>query len=302
IIFPPSQFPQLMDTFTEKKPTTFRINSLKIGLQEAEKELKQNGFKIERVYWYKEAFILRNAGKKELMESVLYKRGAIYIQGLSSMIPPLILNPSSQDSILDLAAAPGSKTTQMAGLMKNKGKIIAVEKAKERFFKLISNLKAQGVINTEAILGNGETIWLKYREYFDKVLLDAPCSSEGGFDTTNPGTFLYWKEKKIKEMVRKQKRLIFSAVHSAKVGGLILYSTCTFSPEENEGVINWVLKRFAGKLVLERIELNLNNAVSALKNWKGEDFLPEIRHCLRILPNSLMEGFFLALLKKIKST
>ncbi|MCM8778625.1 MAG: RsmB/NOP family class I SAM-dependent RNA methyltransferase [Candidatus Omnitrophica bacterium] len=301
LIFPADKFPQLMHTFTEKKPTTFRINSLKINPSTAVEDLKRGGLSTERVSWYPEAFILRDAGKKELQETELYKNGEIYIQGLSSMLPPLILNPSPGEYVLDLAAAPGSKTTQMAALMKNSGKIVAVEQAKERFFKLLNNLKQQGVTNTEVVLGRGEHIWLKFREYFDKVLLDAPCSSEARFDTTNPKTFLYWKEKKIKEMVRKQKRLLFSALHSVKPGGKVLYSTCTFSPEENEGIVNWVLRKFAGKVVLRKINLKLPNLMPGLKTWGGKDFLPEIGYCLRVLPNSNMEGFFLALLEKINS-
>lgn len=298
LIFPSQRFPNLMHTFTEKKPTTFRINSLKISPAEALERLKTEGFRVERISWYSEAFILRGAGKKALMDCELYKEGCLYIQGLSSMLPPLVLAPSTGETVLDLASAPGSKTTQMAVLMRNQGKIIAVEQSKDRFFKLLHNLKEQGISNTEAILGRGENIWLKYKEYFDKVLLDAPCSSEGRFDTTNPKTFLFWKEKKIKEMVRKQKRLIFSAVHAVKVGGSILYSTCTFAPEENEGVINWVLQRFKGKITIKKINLALSNIAPGLKKWKKEIFLPEVSHCLRILPTSEMEGFFLCLLEK----
>jgi len=299
LIFPPERFSELMHTFTQKKPTTFRINTLKIGILEAEERLKREGFKTEKVSWYPEAFILRNAGKKELMKSELYKEGCIYIQGLSSMLPPLVLNPIPGECILDLASAPGSKTTQMAVLMKNQGKIIAVEKIKDRFFKLLSNLKEQGITNTEAILGDGEKIWFKYKDFFDKVLLDAPCSSEGRFDTTNPKTFLYWKEKKIKEMVHKQKRLLFSAFQAVKVGGLILYSTCTFSPEENEGVINWLLKKFPGKITLKKIKLNLSNFIPGLKKWKDEEFSSLIHNCVRVLPTSEMEGFFLCLIQKL---
>ncbi|MCM8783794.1 MAG: RsmB/NOP family class I SAM-dependent RNA methyltransferase [Candidatus Omnitrophica bacterium] len=303
LIFPSIKFPNLMHTFTEKKPTTFRINSLKIDPREAVDKLKMLGFRIEKVSWYAEAFILKNAGKKELMESELYKEGYIYIQGLSSMLPPLVLAPLPGEIVLDLTSAPGSKTTQMAVLMHNQGRIVAVEQSKERFFKLLNNLKEQGVNNTEAVLCRGENIWLKYKEHFDKVLLDAPCSSEGRFDTTNPRTFLFWKENKVKEMVRKQKRLIFSAVQSAKVGGKILYSTCTFSPEENEGVINWVLQRFKGKIITQKIKLNLPpNIVPGLRKWQGVEFLPEIHHCSRVLPTLEMEGFFLCLLEKINST
>lgn len=300
-IFPPSQFVRLMHTFTEKKPTTFRVN-LKGNRQEVIDSLKGNGMRLERVRWYEDAFILRNQGKKELMETPLYQEGKIYIQTLSSMIAPLILKPCAVDLILDLAAAPGSKTTQMASLMQNQGKIMAVEIVKDRFYKLLSNLKEQAVTNTETILGNGETIWLKFKEHFDKVLLDVPCSTEGRFDTTNPKTFLFWKEKKIKEMVRKQKRLLYSGINALKVGGRLVYSTCTFAPEENEGVVNWALKKFPEEIFLERIQLNIANVISGRREWRGEKFLPETKNCLRVLPTQDMEGFFVCLVHKTKST
>lgn len=301
-ILPPSQFVRLMHTFTEKKPTTFRVNTLRGNRQEVIDSLKGNGMRLERVPWYADAFILRNQGKKELMETILYQEGKIYIQTLSSMIPPLILKPCATDLILDLAAAPGSKTTQMASLMQNQGKIMAVDMVKDRFYKLLSNLKEQAVTNTENILGNGETIWIKFKEHFDKVLLDAPCSTEGRFDTTNPKTFLFWKEKKIKEMVRKQKRLLYSGINALKAGGKLVYSTCTFAPEENEGVVNWALKKFSPKILLEKIELNIPNIMPGLLEWKGEKFSSQVRACLRVLPTQDMEGFFVCLIHKISST
>lgn len=301
-IFPPAHFVRLMHTFTEKKPTTFRINTLKANRREIAGRLKQEGMRLERVPWYEDAFILRNCGKKELMEVALYKEGALYIQGLASMIPPLVLNPSANDIVLDLTAAPGSKTTQMAVMMENKGKIVAVELVKDRFFKLLSNLKEQGVINTQAVMGNGETTWFKYAECFDKVLLDAPCSTEGRFDTTNPKTFLFWKEKKIREMVRKQKRLLFSAIHSLKTGGSLVYSTCTYAPEENEGVVNWALTRFSGKLNLMKISLGIPNVMPGLNEWNKDKFLPEMCYSLRVLPTADMEGFFICLIHKKKTT
>jgi len=301
-IFPPSQFVKLMHTFTEKRPTTFRVNTLKGERKTVIDSLKQDGLRLERIPWYEDAFILRNQGKKELMETPFYKESKIYIQTLSSMLPPLVLDPSPEDLLLDLAAAPGSKTTQMACLMQNKGKIVACDFVRDRFFKLLSNLKEQGVENAQTILGNGQTLWIKFKEHFNKVLLDSPCSTEGRFDVTNPKTFLFWKEKKIKEMVRKQKRLLYSGINALKVGGRLVYSTCTFAPEENEGVVNWALRKFSGKIYLEKIQLNIPNIIPGLLEWKGEKFLPEVRRSLRVLPTQDMEGFFICLLHKTEST
>jgi 16S rRNA (cytosine1407-C5)-methyltransferase len=213
------------------------------------------------------------------------------------MIPPILLSPRRQEKILDLCAAPGIKTTQIACLAGEAIELVAVEKIKNRYYKLLANLKTQGVNSVRAYLMNGVLVKKRFPEYFDKVLLDAPCSCEAGFSADAPVSFKYWKKRKIKEMSSKQKRLVYSAVCSLKQGGELVYSTCTFSPEENEGVIDWALRKF-NSLELLPIKIPLKNTVNGLRCWQGKVFSPQITLALRILPDELMEGFFIAKMRK----
>lgn len=254
---------------------------------------------MERVPWHDTAFVLRNRSSRELTDTAVYRAGHIYVQSLSSMLPPLLLDPQPGEMILDLTAAPGSKTTQMASLMQNRGTIIANDSNKPRFFRLLANVKLQGATCAQCVLSHGETVWRRYGETFDRVLVDAPCSAEGRFDMNDPRTYRYWKLRKVREMVRKQKRLLYSGIRALKPGGVLVYSTCTFAPEENEGVVSWALEKFAGVVEPMASRLPVSNVAVPLTAWEGKPFATGIRHAVRILPTATMEGFFLAKLTRL---
>ena len=306
-ILPAGKFDSIANTFSEEKPTTFRINLLKADSVEAVREkLKQQGFEVGSVPWYSQALILQNNRLRELQETSVYKDGEIYVQSLSSMIPPLVLDPKPGETILDLAAAPGSKTTQIAAMMKGNGRLVAVDNNRIRFFKLKANLDMQGAKNVEAMLCYGESIGRKYPDFFDKVLLDAPCSSEGRFNAREPATYKYWKLRKVEEMQRKQKKLFYSAFSALKPGGLMVYSTCTFAPEENEAILDWAMEKFGGAIDIETIrELSsqsITNQMAGLASWEGKLFHAAVRKSVRIIPNAQMEGFFVARIRKTRTT
>ena len=181
------------------------------------------------------------------------------------MVPPILLSPQSEECILDLGAAPGSKTLQLAELMGNQGSIWAVESVRGRFFRLRDNLARYGAENVQTHLADGTRLWRRHPERFDRVLLDAPCSSEGRFRADAPKTYAYWSEKKIAEASRKQRRLCYAAVQCLKPGGVLVYSTCTFAPEENEAIINRVLRQFAGALTVEDIALPFDQCIVGLE-------------------------------------
>ena len=202
-----SLFHEIEHTFTER-PTTFRVNTLVTTKERALDILKQEGFKIKQVSWYKGAYILENKSKRELTKLSLYEEGGLYIQSLASMVPPIVLDPMPGESVLDLTAAPGSKTSQIAAHMKRQGTLIANDKNKIRFFKLKHNMEKLGVgTGTEQEdswtftlrMEPGEILAKEYPAYFDKILLDAPCSAEARFCEDDPKTYGYWNEKKIKE-------------------------------------------------------------------------------------------------------
>ncbi|MDP8234645.1 MAG: RsmB/NOP family class I SAM-dependent RNA methyltransferase [Candidatus Saelkia tenebricola] len=299
-IFPPQVTNQVWAAFSVKRFVTFRLNRIKITRREAYYEFRKNNIKVREVTWCPDAFTLISPDLNCFAKTDLYQNGKIYVQNLSSMLPALILKPESKDLILDLTAAPGSKTTQLASLMDNKGKIIAIEKDEVRYQKLLANLRFQGVSNVEAYNRDGLGIWRDYFEVFDKVLLDAPCTAEGRFTTLRKKTYLYWNQLKIKRMAKKQKGLITTAFKCLKPGGKMLYSTCTFSPEENEFVVSYLLKKFPQSAHVEKINLNIKNKLTGLTKWNDVIFPKDIKNSVRIIPNEVMEGFFIAVIKKQK--
>lgn len=293
---------KVLESFTERHPSTFRANTLKVSADELQKKLSELGIETERVAWYPDAFILKNVPQKVLTETELYKEGYFYVQSLSSMIPPLVLEPNDTDLVLDETAAPGSKTTQMAAMMHNKGTIIANDKSKVRMFKLQANLKIQGVTNAQVFSLPGEFLWKKYPEYFDKVLVDVPCSMEGRFYTKDPKTYEQWTPGKVKMLSEQQKWLLRSAVSATRPGGLIVYSTCTLSPEENEEVINWILKKEGDALDIEEIHIPGLVTEEGLTAYKQRVFDKKLQKTIRIYPSKDMEGFFVAKIRKLKNT
>lgn len=297
-LIPPEQLDTVLHAFV-RRPTTFRVNTLKATRDEVWSELTAQGFILESVSWYTDAFILRNKSKRELIATSAYTRGAIYVQSLASMLPPLVLAPQPGEKICDLAAAPGSKTTQIAALMNNTGEIIANDRSKVRWRKLVANLKLQGVRNVRTRLAKGEDLWKKFPDYFDRVLVDAPCSLEGRFEAGNEKSFGDWSLRKVAFLSTIQCHLLRSAVTMTKPGGVIVYSTCTLAPEENERVIDWILQREPGRVYVEPIDLPLDNVLPGLTAWEQQKFSDQVRGTLRVLPSELMEGFFIAKLRRV---
>lgn len=291
---------QLKPTFIER-PTTFRINTLKGKKEQILEKLQQHGFKIERVSWYKEAFILKSKTQRDLTGLDLYNNGEIYVQSLASMVPPLVLKPELGEKVLDLTAAPGSKTSQMAALMNKQGELVANDSNEIRFSKLKYNMEILGVAGNDFLklsLENGVTLSQKYPEYFDKILLDAPCSAEARFVDGEPATYGYWKEKKVKEMASIQRQLLSSAWNALKPGGILVYSTCTFSPEENELQVTKFMEK-VGDCELLDIDLPDLRRLLILKTWREQEINKEVvKKSFRIMPTKDIEGFFVVKMKK----
>jgi len=292
---------EILESFCHKRPTTLRVNTLKSTKEEIAKQLDKLGLTYTTPTWYELAFILQGEPYETLgilMGSEIYKKGEIYVQNLSSMIPPLVLNPLPGSRILDLAAAPGSKTTQLAMIMGDTGEIIANDLSPIRIFKLKANLAGQGITHTTTNRMPGQFLWKRFPSYFDKALVDAPCSLEGTINTEKPKSYAMWSVHKIKELSQRQRYLLRSAISATKVGGEVVYSTCTLAPEENEGVIDWILAK-------EKVEL-VPVSIPGLKTYPGitqwgnaKPYDPRVAQCLRIYPTNQMEGFFIAKLRKL---
>ena len=301
-IVPADRFASVMAAFGRPAATGFRVNTLKATASDVRASLEKEGVGFHKVLWKPDAFWVSAEDRAALLASAAYQAQAIYVQNLASMIPPHVLRPEPSERVLDLAAAPGSKTLQIACLMANEGEIAAVEVVKGRFFKLRANLEAQGATAVRTFLQDGTKVWRYRPEHFDRVLLDAPCSSEGRFHLSDPQTFAYWSPRKIKEMAHKQRRLLYSAVQCLKPGGTLVYSTCSFAPEENEAILDKTLRRFGDALHLEPLGLELENMQPPLKSWQGRPFKSSLQHARRLFPTETMEGFFVAKLRKTAST
>lgn len=295
----PREYTDIVETFFREKESSFRVNFLKTTLEELKAKLIRQKIKHEELFWPGGSFVLKS-DLRLFQNKEFYRQGHVYIQNLSSMIPVLVLDPGPGHNIIDLCAAPGAKTSQIASLAGRNARIFAFDSVRKRYYKLLANLKQQGADFVKVYCLDGLSVRKKYPEYFDKILLDVPCSCEGRFFSGNPLSFKYWKPRKVKEMAHKQKRLLSSAIHALKPGGDLVYSTCTFSPEENEEIVDWALNRFETEVELVPIVMDKVKVREGLSRWKRRKFSDEIKGTIRILPDARWEGFFIAHLRKKK--
>lgn len=290
--YTPLSVDKILSGMSGNRSTTLRVNTLKYSIQDLMKELKSSNIKFERVPWFRDALIIKNKKEKDIQNLEIYDKGYIYLQSLPSMIPPLVLEPKEGEKVLDMTAAPGSKTTEMAMLMNNKGKILANELDKLRCERLKYNVDMQGAEIVEVINQRGEKLGNLYPNNFDKVLLDAPCSGEGRFLANDVKTYRNWSKKSVIQLAKLQKKLFKSAYDALKPGGVMVYSTCTLNKEENEDVLEWAIDNLNLKII--DIKIEIKEGISAFT--EGRDI--SIGKAIRILPSKDMEGFFVAKLKK----
>lgn len=262
------------------KKVTLRVNNLKASTEEIIDVFNSENIQYNQVNWYKDAFIIENIDEYDLQDLDIYKQGKIYLQSLSSMLPPIVLNPKVNENILDMCAAPGGKTTQMACLSNNKAFITAVERNKIRAEKLKYNLQKQGAGTVNVMIDDARNLSDFFK--FDKILLDAPCSGSG---TDN-----VFKSNFTKELIQKssktQEVLLKKALKLLKPGGELIYSTCSILREENENILEKCLKNTDYKL--EKIELS--DEIELLPS--------KFEEVKTIAPNEYFEGFFVAKIKK----
>ncbi len=298
-IVPREQFTAILKTFDAPKQVTFRVNTLKTTASQLEAELSEADIAFERIEWLEGVYRISPEDKLRLTQTDAFYGGRLYIQNLSSMIAPVLLAPQPEETVLDLAAAPGGKTLLLAGMMQNTGWLSAVEPSRERFFRLCDNLKQQGVTNAHTYMTDGRSVGKKCPEMFDRILLDAPCSSEARFKTHEPKSMSFWSVHKVKETSKLQRRLLLSAFDALKPGGKLLYSTCSFSPEENESPLQHLLERHGEHLKTLPLILPFDNVQKPLRSWGKEVYDERIQNAVRILPTDTIDGFFICLLEKL---
>ena len=274
---------------------SIRVNTLKIDVEECAKRLSKD-WNLEPVLWCKEGFFIEHkGGRLDVGNTVEHALGYYYVQEAASMIPPVILDPQPGDIILDMAASPGSKSSQIVQYMKNKGILVANDVKGDRLAALGINLQRIGSYNSVITLMQGES-YAKSGIQFDKVLLDAPCSGTGTI-RKSPKTILMWNPDMVRRLSRIQKKLIMTAWHVLKPGGTLVYSTCSTEPEENEGVVSFLLENVKDAKMLE-IDLPIKRSNPVLE-FDGQSYHPEVHNCLRLWPqDNDTEGFFVAGIKK----
>ncbi len=289
---------EFLDQVRQRPPTTFRINPIKVREGDALNLLEEEGFRAEPFPSIPYAYLLKEE-PFPLGRSLSHFLGYVYIQDLSSMLPPLVLEPKRGELVLDLAAAPGSKTTQMVAMMDNQGLIVANDPKVRRTTFLSFNLSRTGAVNAIVTVLPGNRLGRLYFETFDRVLLDPPCSALGTVKSS-PEVLRWWRWGRVEKLSRLQRDLVVSAIKALRPGGILVYSTCTLVPEENEGVVAEALERYP--VELEEVRIKGIKVRPALREFRGRHFPAEMERAVRIYPHENPgEGFFIAKLKKVDS-
>ena len=264
-----------------KKVVTIRVNTIKTDKQEIIDKLKNAQIEFDEIEYNNNALIIRNKNEEDLRKLDMYENGEIYMQSLSSMLPPIVLEPKEKENILDMTAAPGGKTTQMSAMTDNKAYITACEKNKIRAERLKYNLQKQGAKMVNVMQEDAR----KLSDYFsfDKILLDAPCSGSGTENVLNAK----FTEELIERSVKTQEELFKKALKILKPGGEMVYSTCSILKQENENL----LKKFLKKSKIEIVPIDLPDEIPMLPTT--------LEGTVCVCPTEIYEGFFVAKIKKL---
>lgn len=271
-----------------------RVNTLHPEHDSVIGRLNENGVAVEPVDWCEHLY-RTDADSRRLQETEAWRSGGFHIQSLASCAVAPMLDPRPGERILDLCAAPGSKTSHLAALMSGRGELVANELSRPRMHRMRAILERLGVEATVRV-GPGEQIGRREPESFDRVLVDAPCSGEGMMRADDPKSTRNWTRSVPRRLGSRQKSLLHSAIDAVRPGGVVVYSTCTFAPEENELVLERALRRYEGRLELEELPFEIPGALPPLERWNGRD-LPDLGAARRLAPPS-MDGFFIARLRR----
>lgn len=267
-----------------------RVNTLKVSV---EKFRDISPFHLEPVPWAREGFYINGSDRPG--KHPYYHAGLYYIQEPSAMVTVSVLDPQPGDRVLDLCAAPGGKATQIAARLGGKGVVVANDVNQERLKGLVRNMDMFGVTNYIVLHELPNRLAERFTGYFDKIVIDAPCSGEGMF-RKDPFAVKSWGEFSVQKCVSMQRSILKYASAMLKPGGLIVYSTCTFAPEENEGMIGEFLSQNP-EFEMQEIK-GFPGMVSGRPEWAGAS--EQLSKSIRLWPHKIQgEGHFVALLRKI---
>ena len=279
---------EIVDGYSKRRVTTFRVNTIKSNNDEIEQVLKSLNFEYEKPSWSEDAYILKNNSEQDIENLDIYKDGKIYLQSLSSMLPPIVLNPKEGKDILDMAAAPGGKTTQMAALSNNKAHITACEMNNIRIEKLKYNIEKQGASCVYIMQKDSRQIDDFFS--FDQILLDSPCSGSGTLYTEDPNINKYFTTVLVEKSIKAQFALLKKALRILKPGEEMVYSTCSILKDENEEIVKKAM--MTAKCEIVKIEFDGMQELPILPT--------QIEGTLCVMPTEQYEGFYIAKIRKLK--
>lgn len=278
---------QIMEGMDARRQVSLRANLLKTTPDAVAQTLTEADIAFQRLPYSDAAFLLPQAQERDIWQLPMYERGEVYLQSLSSMLPPIALDPQPDADILDMAAAPGGKTAQMAAMTGNRASITACEINKIRADKLQYNLQKQGASRVNVMVRDARKLEDFFR--FDQILLDAPCSGSGTILLSDPGSYRAFSEKLVKNSAQTQLALLKKALAVLKKGSCMVYSTCSILEAENENVIRAALKGVKAEIVPI--------------DFAGVDTLPllpcSLPGALCVRPDASYEGFFVAKIRKL---
>ncbi len=292
----PVQYKKILETF-QQRPPVVRVNTLVTSVEEVKNLFSSEGIEFSSLPLLPNSLMIKNADRRQVTDLEMYKEGHLYIQSIASQLAVAALDPQPGEKILDLCSAPGSKTTQIAIHMNKEGELLANDNNKSRVFRLLANLKHQHCDDFVEVKNySGQNYPKFYPEYFDRILVDAPCSSESRFNTRYPKSINFWSRHKVKAMAKTQKRLLAAGIECLKPGGIIVYSTCTLAPEENELVLKKILKKYP-EVEIQDLAWGVDQ-LSVCREWKEKEVPDSIQYAVRLAPNETTEAFFICRIKK----
>lgn len=274
-----------------RRATSLRANALKASAADIAAALDGAGIAWEPVAWYDDAFAIKEARESDIWPLDVYERGAVYLQSLSSMLPPLVLDAQPGVDILDMCAAPGGKTTQLAALGGRGTRITACEMSAPRADKLEHNLRKQGAGNVTVLRQDARKLDVFFR--FDRILVDAPCSGSGTLRAGDPKMFERFTPALIQKCQRQQAALLDKALALLKPGGTLVYATCSVLPAENEQQLTAALKRVRKRGIFEVVAID----------FPGIEDIPllpnDLPGTLTLCPTNRYEGFYVAKVRRM---
>lgn len=276
--------------------SSVRLNPLRGDVAVTEAELRALGVELEPIAWAPHCFHLRS-DKAVVVASPAFAEGRVFLQNASSFVPPVALDPQPGDRVLDVCAAPGGKSAHLAAMVANDAEL-----------HLNDALRADKLAEIVALLGvRAAAITRHPGQYIDKfvegtfrrILLDAQCGGEGMLDLRHAKALQFWSLARIRKYHHLQRSMLQAAWRLLEPGGTLVYSTCTFAPEENEGALSAFLQHRPEARVVP-LELDLPGRRPAVLKWEGEVFAPALRGAVRLAPTEDFEGFFVCKLQKVE--